>query len=46
VRVLAEEGVTDISAYSVDPAYPAVLDFFLEEPISPNVVKSAFHAGK
>jgi citronellol/citronellal dehydrogenase len=45
VRVLAEEGVTDISAYSVDPAYPAVLDFFLEEPISPNVVKSAFHAG-
>lgn len=46
VRVLAEEGVTDISAYSVDPAYPAVLDFFLEEPISPNVVKSAFHAGR
>jgi citronellol/citronellal dehydrogenase len=46
VRVLAEEGVTDIAAYSVDPAYPAVLDFFLEEPISPNVVKSAFHAGK
>ncbi len=46
VRVLAEEGVTDVSGYSVDPAYPAVLDFFLEEPISPNVVKSAFHAGK
>lgn len=46
VRVLAEEGVTDFSAYSVDPAHEAVLDFFLEEPISPNVRRSAFHAGR
>ncbi|GLI91633.1 SDR family oxidoreductase [Methylocystis echinoides] len=46
VNVLAQEGVTDLSAYAVDPAQPAVLDFFLEAPISPNVVKSAFHAGK
>jgi citronellol/citronellal dehydrogenase len=45
VRVLAEEGVTDFSPYSVDPAYPAILDFFLDAPITPNVVKSAFHPG-
>ena len=45
VRVLAEEGVTDFTPYSVDPAYEAVLDFFLEEPITPNVRKLAFHAG-
>jgi citronellol/citronellal dehydrogenase len=46
VRVLAEEGVSDFTPYSVDPAQDAVLDFFLEEPISPNVRKLAFHAGK
>jgi citronellol/citronellal dehydrogenase len=46
VRVLAEEGVTDFSPYSVDPSQDAVLDFFLEEPISANVRKSAFHGGK
>lgn len=46
VRVLAEEGVTDFSPYAVDPAYEAVLDFFLDEPISPRVQKSAFHGGK
>ncbi|WP_424361187.1 SDR family oxidoreductase [Methylocystis parvus] len=46
VRVLAEEGVTNLLPYSVDPAHDAVLDFFLEEPISANVRKSAFHGGK
>ncbi len=46
VRVLAEEGVTDFLPYSVDPTQEAVLDFFLEEPISPNVRKLSFHAGK
>jgi citronellol/citronellal dehydrogenase len=46
VRVLAEEGVSDVTPYSVDPTQEAVLDFFLEEPISPNVRKLAFHAGK
>jgi len=46
VRVLAEEGVTDLMSYSVDPDLDAALDFFLEEPISANVRKSAFHAGK
>lgn len=46
VRVLAEEGVRDVTSYSVDPSQEAVLDFFLEEPISANVRKSAFHAGK
>jgi citronellol/citronellal dehydrogenase len=45
VRVLAEEGVSDFSAYSVDPAYPAILDFFLDAPITSNVQKSAFHPG-
>jgi len=46
VRVLAEEGVTDLLPYSVDPSVEAVLDFFLEEPISANVRKAAFHVGK
>ncbi|WP_036283671.1 NAD(P)-dependent oxidoreductase [Methylocystis sp. ATCC 49242] len=46
VRVLAEEGVSDLAPYSVDPSLDAVLDFFLEEPISANVRKSAFHPGK
>ncbi|PPD43200.1 MAG: short chain dehydrogenase [Methylocystis sp.] len=46
VRVLAEEGVSDVTSYSVDPAVDAILDFFLDEPVSANVRKSAFHAGK
>lgn len=46
VRVLMEEGVIDFSAYAVDPRVEAVLDFFLEEPISANVRKSAFHVGR
>jgi citronellol/citronellal dehydrogenase len=45
VRVLAEEGVADFTPYSVDPACDAILDFFLDAPISANVQKSAFHGG-
>ena len=43
VKVLAEEGIKDFRPYSVDPASDAVLDFFLDAPISANVRKSAFH---
>jgi citronellol/citronellal dehydrogenase len=39
-NVLREEGVTDLSRYAVDPSVDAVLDFFLEEPISPGVRKA------
>jgi citronellol/citronellal dehydrogenase len=46
VRVLAEEGMTDFSAYAVDPREDAVLDFFLEAPITAKVTKSAFHLRK
>lgn len=45
VGVLAEEGVADFTPYSVDPACDAILDFFLDAPISANVQKSAFHGG-
>jgi citronellol/citronellal dehydrogenase len=41
-NVLREEGVTDLSSYAVDPGVDAVLDFFLEEPISPGVGKMGF----
>jgi citronellol/citronellal dehydrogenase len=40
--VLREEGATDLSTYSVDPKFDAVLDFFLEEPVSPGVAKAPF----
>lgn len=43
VAVLREEGVRDFAPYSVDPSFDAVLDFFLEEPLSANVRKAAFH---
>ncbi|MGZ9410497.1 MAG: SDR family oxidoreductase, partial [Methylocystis sp.] len=46
VSVLAEEGMTDFSTYAVDPRVDAVLDFFLEAPITAKVTKSAFHLGK
>lgn len=46
VRVLAEEGVNDLTPYAVDPASDPVLDFFLDAPISANVRKAAFHAGR
>ncbi|WP_400768996.1 SDR family oxidoreductase [Methylosinus sporium] len=42
VNVLAEEGVTDFSPYAVDPSQPAILDFFLDAPISAGVQKFPF----
>jgi citronellol/citronellal dehydrogenase len=42
-QVLADEGITDLSNYAVDPTCDALLDFFLDSPISPNVTKSNFH---
>ncbi len=42
---LRSEGVTDLLPYSVDPAKEAVLDFFLDAPVSSNVRKATFHAG-
>ena len=41
--VLREEGVVDLTPYAVDPSLEAVLDFFLERPVSPRVAKAAFH---
>jgi citronellol/citronellal dehydrogenase len=41
-NVLREEGVEDLSTYAVDPTFEAVLDFFLEKPVSPRVVKADF----
>ncbi len=42
---LKDEGVTDLRPYAVDPSVEAVLDFFLDAPISANVRKAAFHPG-
>lgn len=42
---LQAEGVTDLLPYSVDPTQEAVLDFFLDAPVSANVRKAAFHPG-
>ena len=42
---LKEEGVTDLQSYAVDPSMEAVLDFFLDAPVSANVRKAAFHPG-
>ena len=41
---LRSEGVTDLLPYSVDPEKEAVLDFFLDAPVSANVRKAMFHA--
>jgi citronellol/citronellal dehydrogenase len=46
VNVLKEEGVEDLASYAVDPACDAMLDFFLDAPISANVRKAGFHSGK
>ncbi len=43
VNVLKEEGVTDFTPYAVDPTSEAVLDFFLDAPITPGVRKADFH---
>jgi citronellol/citronellal dehydrogenase len=42
-QVLADEGINDLSDYAVDPNSPALLDFFLDAPLSPNVAKGSFH---
>lgn len=42
---LKDEGVTDLRPYAVDPSGEAVLDFFLDAPVSANVRKAAFHPG-
>jgi citronellol/citronellal dehydrogenase len=42
VNVLAEEGERDFAKYAVDPSVDAILDFFLEEPISAGVKKIPF----
>ncbi len=38
--MLREEGVEDFKSYAVDPSVDAFLDFFLDKPISPGVVKA------
>ncbi|QGM47432.1 SDR family oxidoreductase [Methylocystis heyeri] len=43
VAALREEGVTDFTSYAVDPAEEAILDFFLEAPLSEGVSRSPFH---
>jgi citronellol/citronellal dehydrogenase len=43
--VLKSEGMSDLRSYSVDPAKEAVLDFFLDFPVSANVRKASFHTG-
>jgi citronellol/citronellal dehydrogenase len=42
--VLREAGVTDFKAYAIDPGVDALLDFFLEEPLTEGVAKIGFHA--
>jgi citronellol/citronellal dehydrogenase len=43
VLALREEGVTDFAPYAVDPTVDAILDFFLESPLSEGVAQLAFH---
>ncbi|MBM3564095.1 MAG: NAD(P)-dependent oxidoreductase [Alphaproteobacteria bacterium] len=45
-QVLMEEGMVDFSTYAVDPKIDAVLDFFLDAPVSAKVTKSAFRPDK
>lgn len=42
VNVLGEEGEQDFSKYAVDPSVDAILDFFLDAPITPGVQKTSF----
>lgn len=42
---LKDDGITDLRPYAVDPSVEAVLDFFLDAPVSANVRKAAFHPG-
>ena len=41
--MLREEGVKDFKQYAVDPSVDALLDFFLEAPLSEGVSKTGFH---
>jgi len=41
--VLREEGVKDFKSYAVDPSVDALLDFFLDAPLSEGVSKTGFH---
>jgi citronellol/citronellal dehydrogenase len=41
--VLREEGVKDFKSYAVDPSVNALLDFFLDAPLSEGVSKTGFH---
>jgi len=43
VIVLREAGVNDFTPYAVDTGSELTLDFFLEAPITPGVVKTGFH---
>ncbi len=45
-NVLREEGVEDLSSYAIDPSREAMLDFFLEAPVSKGVRKGDFLTGK
>jgi len=45
-NVLREEGVEDLSSYAVDPSREAMLDFFLEAPVSTGVRKGDFLTGQ
>jgi len=41
--VLREQGITDFKHYAVDPSVDALLDFFLDAPLSEGVSKAGFH---
>lgn len=41
-EVLAQEGERDLTRYAVDQSVEAILDFFLDAPISPGVRKISF----
>jgi citronellol/citronellal dehydrogenase len=45
VNVLKEEGVADFSPYAVDPSVDAILDFFLDAPITSGVQRIPFGRG-
>ncbi|MBY6243499.1 NAD(P)-dependent oxidoreductase [Methylosinus sp. Sm6] len=46
VNVLKEEGETDFTKYAVDPTVDAILDFFLDAPITPGVRALSFAPGQ
>jgi len=46
VNVLKDAGVTDFEPYAVKPGKPLALDFFLDRPITPGVVRGPMHGGR